>query len=201
MLKVTHPETGDEIEVYTPEEIAEKDAAIAKAEEERQKALADLEKERRVSSEKSENIKRLRDMTEEEKSKLTEAEIRAQRIAEEAEEKVRTLKEENENYKKSQSEMKKAELISKFAGGNPDLQEKMKKNWEIVNIEDIEERAKAAAALSGINTNPINPLTQPFYGDAPSFKEAGEKEEFLKSDKANAALNAMGVSTTPGDQK
>lgn len=198
-MKITDPSDPDkEIEVFTPEEMAAKEAEIKAKEDALAAASADLEKERRVSAEKSDNIKRLRDMTEEEKSKMTQEQINAQKLAEQAADEAKQAREELAKERADKETAQKEVLISRFAGQDPELRKKLEDNFNIIDSgkePDMGKRMAAAAAMSGIQVNPQNPLTQEFFGSAPTTKQQTEKQEFLKSDKAAAAFAAMGVST------
>lgn len=197
-IKITDPNDPDkEIEVFTPDEVAAKDAAMAEKETALATANGELEKERRVSAEKSDNIKRLRDMSDEEKSKLSQEQIEQRKIAEKALDEAESAKAELKKEREEKENLKKENFLERFSGGNADLRKKLEENFNIIDSgkePDLEKRMGAAAAMAGINMNPKNPLTQEIFGQAPTEKQKSEKDDFLKGDKAAAAFKAMGIS-------
>lgn len=156
--------------VYTAEEIAAKDAEI-----ERLNVL---------NGEKTENFKKVNEKTEKlegDVNKLTE-----------------TL------AQKETRERESAKTVNgvRYHGNNEDLKKKVEDNYALLSgmpettPEEIAARMTQAAVLSGINVAPLNPLNQPFSGEAPRIKPEDAKakeDEFLKSEKGQAALKAMGM--------
>lgn len=185
---------GAEITVYTEEEkaeiekaVADKDAIIAQKE-------AELETARKFQAEQAQNFKRLRDMTDDEKSKLSASEIESRTRAEKLEADIESLKGSIDSDKQKAFNDAKEAALKKFSGGDKALREKIEQNMGVLTIADPTELVRSAAAIAGVvvNNGGVNPLYVPLDGDAPQTKQANEKKEFLESDKAAAAMAAMG---------
>lgn len=205
-IKVPNPDGEGEIEVYTPEEITaisqERDTALA----EKQKADEALQSLQRHHDDQAGNFKRYKDMSEEEKGKLTDAQVNAMRAAEAAEDRAAKAEAAVNEFRKAESDREKNAILEKYSGGDKELRGKLEEKFDSISgLEDMDERARAAAAILGINVGyqgGFNPLTQAFNGQPPSApKEKGEKEEFLKSDRAQAAIEAAGGLPTSEDKK
>lgn len=190
-MKIQDPNDEEkEIEVFTPEEMAAKDAEIVAAK-------ADAENARRVASEQTANFKKLNEMTEAEKATFTAKEIESMKRIEASEAKAAALEDEINNDKKSRVESKKASEIAKYAGSDPEIKKKLEENYDLINLTGtddatIEKRAKLAANMLTGATGRTNPLYSPMNGAGPVARESSKTEEFLNSDKAAEARKRMG---------
>lgn len=197
-LKVEDPNNpGQEIEVFTPDEVAAKDAELTAARAEATAAKAEAEKYQKVSAEKTENFKKLNDLTESEKASLSAEKIEAMKRFEAAEARAAALEATINEGTKTRAEADKATALASFHGGDPKLKEQLEKNYELINITgndtaSIQQRAKLAAEMYKGSVDRPNPLMAGFNGASPQAKEKSKTEEFMKSDKATAALKLMG---------
>lgn len=198
MIKIEDPENeGQEVEVYTAAEVAAKDTEIAAARAEAEAAKAEAQKYQKVSAEKTENFKKLNDMTESEKALLSTEKIEAMKRAEAAEARVQVIEDkyntDTQNRIKSDTES----ALARYHGGDTKLKEELEKNFKLINLEGtdtatIQERARLAANMHKGSSERPNPLNYGFNGAAPQSAEKNKTEEFLKSDKAKSAMKAMG---------
>lgn len=198
-IKVTDPNNeGQEMEVFTPEEVAAKAAEIETAKNvEIEAKNKEIETLKRVSAEKTDNFKKLNEMTEEERGKMTAAQIEDRKRIETAESEVRRMKEERDADTQMRIKNDTEAALSKFHGGDEKLKEALEKNFKIINLEGndtatIQERARMAAAMEAGKTGRANPLMAPMNGSAPTIRDKGRTEKFLESDKGKAALKMMG---------
>ena len=173
-LKVQNPDTNEEIEVYTAEEIADRDAKIADL----SKKLEDRGNDFSQMSKKLEKVDEFGKQIETLQSTLAEKE-------------------------KAERENAKASALGKFHGGKVDAKEQLESSYAKLagmpenTPEEIAARANEAAKLAGYLTDGRNPLYTPFSGEAPSPRGVSEsaqakEEEFYKSERGQAALKAMG---------
>lgn len=180
---------GGQIEVFTADEMAAKETAL-------NEAKAEAEKYKQVSIEKTENFKKLHEMTEKEKEQYTEKELEARRMAEIATERAEALekkyKEDTENRAKAIRESE----ITRLSGGDVKLKEEIEKNWGLINLEGtdettIKQRADMAFKMAVGSGAVPNPLNREHGGDAPRHKEKEDSEKFLGSDRGKAAWEKM----------
>jgi hypothetical protein len=196
-------DAGIEETFYTPAELEEAKQAEAAAFAEREKTLqAELDKERRVSAEKTENFKKLRDMTEAEKSQMTAQQIADRKIAEEAMDRAKAVEDLYKSDTEARANSKKSALIDKLSGGNAELKQKLTDSWDVINIPGTDDASIEARATGVFNyvtggVHAPNPLTQGFSGEAPSAVAAKKEDEFINSEKGKAALSAMGIADAP----
>lgn len=165
--EILNEETGVMETVYTAEEMAAKDAQIEEA--------------NKIARERGENFSRFND-----KVAKTEEELAA----------MRTRLEEKEMQERTSARNNSA---AKFHGNNDELKQKLDSSYEALagmpegTPEEIAGRMEAAARLAGINVQSRNPLYTPTYGEAPQQRQNENKEdEFLKSERGQQALKAMG---------
>lgn len=167
--EIVNEDTGEKETFYTKEEMEAKDKELTDAKalnEERSKNFNGV----------NEKIGKL-----EEEVKLTKTQL--------AEKEVR----ERDSAKNNSG--------SKFYGANADLKAKVDANYAVLagmpenTPEEIQARMEAAARLSGISVGgQPNPIYSPIDGEPPRQAQAKAKEdEFLKSEKGQAALKAMGL--------
>lgn len=179
---------GNEIEVFTPEEIAQKEEQIKAEYEARlaQEAEARENAERRVS-EQTHNIKRLRDMSEEQKKQYTAKELEMMAQLENMQTEFETFKTQTEEQKKQQISETIDKAVSMYSNGNNDIAQKIKDNLEIININVVTEqdallKVEKAVAMAGVSTR--NPLSSSFSGvHAPVESKGDERlsiDEFKK---------------------
>ncbi len=187
-------EEGEEIDVFTAEEVAsqlkEKDEALAKT-------TAEIENLRKVSAEKTENFKKLNEMTEVEKSKLTAQQIEDRKRIEAAESEVTKLREEKNSDTQTRIKNDTESALFKYHGGDEKLKAELEKCFKLVALEGndtatIQERARLAKNMYVGQTGQSNPLFSSMHGDAPRTQQKNKTDEFLKSDKAQEALRRMG---------
>ncbi len=197
-IKIDNPDKeGEEMEVYTADEVAAQKTELDAAKTERDAAKADAEKYQKVSAEKTENFKKLNELSAEEKSKLSAENIEAMKRFEAAEARAAAL--ESKMNEDTQSRIKKDtdDALFKYHGGDEKLKEQLEKNFKMINLEGtdtttIQERARLAASMEKGKAGGMNPLMSPMGGSAPRTVDKNKTEEFMKSDKAKAAMKAMG---------
>lgn len=202
MIKVPHPDKeGEEIEVYTPDEVAardaEKDAAITAKDTELAAARAEVEKHKRVASEQTTNFKRFSELGESEKAALSAEKIAEMKRAEAAEDKVKALEDSINSDRQARIKSDTDAALKKYHGGDEKLKEALEKNFKMINLEGtdtetIQERARLAMSMEAGKNGGRNPIFGNMNGGAPQSKEASKTEEFLKSEKGAAALKLMG---------
>ncbi len=200
---IMNDETGVEETFYSPAELEAAKKADADAFAERETNYkTEIEKRDKVLAEKTENFKRLRDMTEQEKEKLTAAEIEARKIAEAAEDRAKAVEDLYKTDTEKRADAAKRSTIAKLSGGNAEIAKKMEDSWAIINMPGTDDETIAARGAAVFNmvtggTHNPNPLTQPFGGESPAQIAAKKDEEFYKSEKGQAALKAMGIAEAP----
>ena len=186
MPMIVTDSNGNDIEVFTPEELASKEAEIKKSLEEtiEQERLAKEELERKMS-EQAFNFKKLRDMTEEQKKSYSAKEI-------ELLSQVETTQNELEEFKRKTEEREMARInsttenfIKSITGGNDELSQKIRENMNMLNIQvttedDIYLKVEKAAAMAGIVKQ--NPLTAHYGGSAPSSIEKEQEGRISQDD-------------------
>lgn len=159
-------EEGVEIEYFTPEEVAADKAEIAR--------LSALDKERGNNfSQFSEKLGKTEVELEGVKKTLAEKETAEKNHARESSfakygdtDEIKTAL--NDNY-------------SKLAG------------MPETTPAEIQARAEMAAKMAGFTLNSRNPLYVNPLGEAPKPKQSDAKDEFMQSEKGQAALKAMGI--------
>jgi uncharacterized protein (DUF885 family) len=194
-IKIDDPNNpGNEIEVFLPDEVSaqvtEKETALAEA-------RAEVEKYKAVSAEKTENFKKLNEMSEQEKAKYSANEIENMKRVEMAEAKAKALEDKINEDTTKRIESDKAKALAKYHGGDATLKEALEKNFTMIALdgndtETIEERARLAASMEAGKTGKFNPLMSSMNGGAPTPPKNTKTEEFMKTEKAKAALAAMG---------
>jgi molybdopterin converting factor small subunit len=154
-----------------------------------------------VGQEKSDNIKKLRDMTEQEKEQFTKAELESRSIIESLQDELAKTK--NELTSKQQGEIEKArnEAIRRYVGSDTELQKRFLEEYNIIAIDEkdadsVNTRAEKAARMIGITSGAsYNPLNTYWEGEAPSVKAKTaekEKDEFFKEGKGKAVMDFLG---------
>lgn len=169
-IEEKNEDTGETTKVtyYTAEEIAAKDVEI--------------ERLNNLNNEKTENFKKVNDKTEKlegEFGKLKE---------------TLTQKEDRER------ETAKVTYGAKYHANNEELKTKIEAKYSLLNMpestaEEVAAKMEEAARMAGIVTDNRNPLFSPTYGEAPRISVKNKEDEFLKSEKGQAALKAMGFET------
>src|SRR5690606_32247963 len=119
-----------------------------------------------VSAEKTENIKKLRDMTDQEKQQFSNAELENRRMVEQLQEELERTRNELSEKQKNEIESARNNAIKHYVGDNEEMKAKFLVEYNSVNIEEntpenIAERARKAAILAGVfagndSSNPIN---------------------------------------------
>lgn len=191
-MKIPDPDNeGQEIEVFSAAELAEKDNELILAKQE-------VEKLKIVSAEKTENFKRLNDMTEVERNALSAEKIENIKRAEAAEDRVKKLEDQISGDTEKRITTDTENALKKFHGGDETLKKALEENFKIIQLEGndtetINKRAEMAAAMEiGKNNANRNPLMASMGGGAPQIREKGRTDEFLGSDRGKAALAQMG---------
>lgn len=199
MAKEIENDDGTKETYYSPAEVAAREEAkaaeiSAAKDAEIAAKQAEIDRVNAIHGAQAENFKKYKDMTEEEKGKLSASETAERIRADKLQEDLEALKGTIDADKQATAAAAKEAIIKQYCGENKELREKFEKNMGIVQVENLEERAAAAATLTGIaRPGQMNPLHAPLMGDAPAFKkEQDEKKQFLESDKGKAALIAMG---------
>lgn len=196
-VKIEDPETGEEKEYFTPEEIQAKDTELATAKAEVETAKAEAEKLRRVNSEQTQNFKKLNEMTEAERASYSAKEIESMKRLEASEAKAQALETKFNDENVSRIKTIKQKALERFHGNDDELKAKLEKNYDLINLEGndeetILERARLANAMEAGKTGRVNPLNSSYSGGAPRTQEKSKTEEFMKSEKAQEALRRMG---------
>lgn len=195
-----HPDSEETIEVIAASEfekqLEEERAKLAeeqaKLQEELESVRTEAEKYKKVSAEKTENFKKLRDMTEEERSALNANQIELIRRNETVEEQLEALKTQLSEREQEKLSSAKKEVLSRYANGDEEIQKELEEKWDLINIPEsettIEQRAELVAKLVGVNTK--NPLNKSFNGEAPKF----DNEADAKVDNAvKEVLSQFGI--------
>ena len=190
-MMIEHPETGEEMEVYTPDEIKQYEESVAAAQQE-------IENLKTVSAEKTENFKRYKEMTSEEKEALTANQIELLRRDEQLEQELSQLKEQLQAKETGELERNKKNILEKFHRGDEALKETLESNWNMLNVEgsdidSLSKRAELAARMAGIEISNANPLRQTFSGEAPKAPSAENEAKMTEAE--GLARKAMGLPT------
>lgn len=204
-MKVPDPDNeGQEIEVFTPAEIEARDKV---KDDELAQAREDAEKYKILSDEKTQNFKRLNEMTVEEKAALSADKIAAIQRAEAAEDRVKALEEAHSTDTQNRIKTDTEKALEKYHGGNEKLKEALEANFKMINIEgtdtaSIEERARLAASMEmGKNNDNHEPLMSAMRGgEAPKPRDK-EGKSFAEGDKGKKAFDQMGWDPEAGEQK
>jgi len=203
-IKIEHPDTGEEMEVFTPEEVEiQKAEALATSNTEWEEKISattgELETLKKFQAEQKDNFKRLKDMTEEEKAQLSAKQIEDQKVIESLFEKNAELETLIKDRDAREVNAIKESLINKFTGEDPKAREALESKLTLLSsIEDMGERIKAAATLAGLTSNIQS--ENPLYRESPTGMAPGQmadkkdSDKFLGSDKGRAALERMGMS-------
>lgn len=191
-MKIPDPDNeGQEIEVFTAAELAEKETALVAAN-------AEVEKLKGLNAEKTENFRKLHEMTEDEKSKFSAKEIENMARVEAAENKVKELTDQISGDTQKRITTDTENALKKYHGGDETLKKALEENFKMINLEGndtetIQKRAEMAAAMEiGKNNANRNPLMASMGGGAPQQREKGRTDEFLGSDRGKAAIAQMG---------
>ncbi len=194
MAKEIENEDGTKETLYTKDELD----AVQK---ERDDALKSAEDAKRLASEKTDNFKRLNEMTEEEKKAYDANTLELLKRND-------LTATENADLKKRLDERDALDLAnnkSSVAGyyhqGDEKIKESLEESYKAlagmpeVTKEDIAKRYEAAAKIVGIQVNSgPNPLYQPYNGEAPKSKESKEFVETAKgTEAADMVRDAMGI--------
>lgn len=193
-ITIDNPNGEGQIDVFTPEEVAAKEAEAQAAKDALAARDAEYKKLESIHASQADNFKRFKDMSEEEISKLSAKDIENIKRIEAAEDAAAAAHAKLTEKEQADADAKKATLVQKYTGGDKDLVAKFEEKFAtLAGVADPEERAAAAAILAGIGIVPgVNPITQQFNGAPYVPKEQKESEQFLASDRASAAIAAMG---------
>lgn len=193
-MPITQIIDGEEVTYWTPEEVEQLNAEKARLEAEN----IELAK---VSREKTENFKRLNQMTEQEKEQFTAKELENRAMLEKLMQEKEELETKLTEKEKRDLENNRNTVIKSIVGDNEDLKNKLLEKYSIIGIEEtdlesIKARAESAAKLAGIEMpdTSFDPTRAYWNGDAPRPLK-GDTEQFLQSDRAKQALEAMGGTT------
>lgn len=192
-------EDGTEFDALLPEEVeAQKAEAIATAQGELKAAKEEVEKYKKVSAEKTESFKKLNEMTEAEKGAMTAKELEDKKRFEASEARANALEEKINIDTKTRIEKDTANALAKYHGGDPKLKEQLEKNFNMINLagtdtEAIVERARLAKNMLVGQSGGMSPLMAPMNGSGPRAVDKSKREEFLASEKAQKAMDLMGM--------
>ncbi len=169
---------GEDVEVFTQEELAQKEEEL-KAQYEAQLVTEKEQREQaeRKIAEKTHDLKRLRDMTEEQKKAYTAKELELMAQLESVQTGFETFKSETEEYRKSSINNTLEKAIKMFSSGNEELASKIRENLDIINIpvnseDDAILKVEKAVALTGNVVK--NPFTASMSGVAPTSEKKDE---------------------------
>lgn len=183
---------GEQIDVFTAEEMAAKNAELDTTKEE-------VEKYKRVSAEKTEHFKKLNDLTEEEKKQFTARDLENMARNEANEKKIQDLTDQISGDAQKRLDRDTAAALAKYHGGDEKLKAALEANFNMINMEGndtatIEERARLAASMEiGKNNESHAPLTAAMRGGgSPAPRNNGDKP-FTDTDKGKAAMSQMGI--------
>ena len=197
-MKVKNIETDEEIEAFTPEEVQAQVAEVAKAkDEEIAKAHAEVERLTKISAEKTENFKKLNEMTEAERAALSAERLESLKRIEAAESKATAIEAKYNDDTQKRIDNDIASALAKYHGGDEKLKASLEENFKMINLvgtdtATIVERARLAAAMESGKSGRPNPLMAHMNGSAPKPLDKNKSEEFLKSEKGKAARRMMG---------
>ncbi len=200
-MKIEDPNNpGEEIEVFTPDEVAAKDAAIAENTKALADAKAEVERLNQHTALQKDNFKKLNEMSETERASLSAEKIEAMKRFEAAEARAAALETKLNDDTKKRIETDTEKALAQYHGGDPKLKEQLEKNFKLINLEGtdtetIQERARLAKNMLVGSSEKPNPLYASMNGGAPRSEQKSKSEEFLKSDKAAEALKRMGEAT------
>lgn len=206
-MKVQDPNDPEkEIEVFTADEMAIQTAAATEAKTAAETARAEAEKLKVVVAEKTNNFKKLNEMTDAERTALGAEKLEAIKRFEAAEARATALEESINSDKKARVESDTASALAKYHGGDEKLKAALEENFKIINLEGtdketIEKRAKLAADMYKGQTGRANPLMASMSGGSPGHQEKSKTEEFLGSDKAAEAMKRMGDAPAKKEEK
>jgi len=198
-MLIEHPETGEEIEVFTKEEVDEKTSTLAEKEAEIEKLQKEYEALQKVSAEKTENFKKLNEMTAEEREAMSANQIEIFKRNEKLEDEINLLKSKVDTKSQQEIAEKKNALLSQFAGEDEELKKKLEESWDLLNIDGVDNetlarKAELSASMVGITRSDKNPLRTPMYGEAPQLKQTTQSQ--AKVDEAEKiADRALGLET------
>lgn len=190
-MPITHVIDGEEVTLYTPEEMEQATTEKTRLEQENERLA-------RENKEKANNFRRLNQMTEAEKDQFTATEMENRTMIEKLMDEKNALVEQLTQKEKESIDKARDNLIKEYVGDNEELKNKFLEKYSIVNIdekdpESVRMRGEAAATLAGIQIpEAFDPTRAMWNGDAPRPLK-GDTEEFLKSDKFKAAQAAMGL--------
>lgn len=199
-LKMTN-EAGEEIEVYTADEVQTRESAAATAKEAEykpqiEKLNGELTDAQKRAAERAGEFAQFRELSKEQVAKLGEAE--------------RTIYEngvalENERKKNSTLETDRITrevnaTIAKKVGNDAKVVEKVRSMYEMINLnavtpEEIEIRVNAAIGAIGTTAPDIAAQINGFSGGSfapPTVKKEGE-QSYADTEQGKAAANALGL--------
>jgi hypothetical protein len=195
-MKIADPENeGQEIEVYTVEEMNAQKAEV-------DAAKAEADRLQRVSAEKTDNFKKLNDMTEQERAAMSAEKIEILKRTEAAEAKAQGLEDKYNSDTQARIKNDTEAALAKYHGGNAELKKLLEDNFALINIPEtdtasIQKRAAFAANMIAGASGGVNPLMQHAGGSAPVSVDQTRTQEFLGSDRGKAALSKMGIKEEP----
>lgn len=195
-MKIEDPETGEEVEVYTKDEFDTQNTALKEAGEALTASQEALEKAGKVSAQKTENFKRLNEMTEDERAALKANEVSLFKQNEMLEDKLNTMESKLDEDAKTSLQGKKDALLKKYHNGDEDSKKLLEQNWDLVSLEGVDndtlaKRAELAASMSKISIENISPLNASIEGSAPNLTQVKEGEQ--KVEQGMEALRVAGL--------
>jgi hypothetical protein len=187
MAEMKIDQDGEEVIVYTREEIETRDAEIAR--------LNGLNKE------KTENFRRYNEMTQEERDNHSENELNLIRRNDILEAEIKGVKEtlaEKETREKNEA---KTNLLKQYHNDLPEVKTTLEEKYAMLagmpenTPEEIRERTIQAARLAGISVDSVNPIYQSVNGMPPIYKEKTDYVETTAGKEAAALVaEQLGIS-------
>lgn len=189
-------EDGKELELHTPEELENAKAeAVKPLTEELGKTKEEVEHLKKVSAEKSENIKKLRDMSDEEKKALDVNTITILKKMEALEEESNQTKAQLAEKNEKERNYTKDTILGSIHSGDEKVKLEIETAYGQLNMPEttpaeIRARADAAMRLAGIAVKTQNPLYGSFSGEAPNIKSEKDKE-FTETERGKALYEQL----------
>ena len=191
-MPITQTIDGEEVTLYTPEEVEQLNSEKARLAQENERLAQE-------NKEKATNFRRLNQMTEEEKERYSQAELENRKMIEQLMDEKNALVEQLTQKEKDEINKARERAFDKIVGNNEELKNQLLQKYQMVNIEEkdsesVWQRAEAAALMAKIEIPELfDPTRVIWNGDAPRPLK-GDTQEFLQSDKFKAAQQAMGIS-------
>jgi hypothetical protein len=149
--------------------------------------------------------KHLSEMTEEEKSKLTKREIEVREQLEAHEADVAKFRKEQADALKKEVDARKERILTKLAGTNKELREKIEKNFTRIIDHDKAQTEEEIAGIAQSAFNMLgepraNPLNQAINGGGDGMAGGQEGNSYADTEAGKSLSQAMGLPQPPAGQ-